>query len=397
PDNPDEVLRTPSAPNTNVLLSVQFQEGARNAPGGKAGVLRFKLDVYGGGSDGEPEGCYVFDIPKLREHCDVGNMLSVLRWSGVRVKTVSEAVMSNCERLIYVNEKNNIEEFSAASVYHVNVARVVGLSDVQNVLYTASNMGQDGETVTGNKISARNISFTGGIKIPTHKKDAVITAMRTLNKVLNPHLKAYLIYECGSKRRVIDCRLETAPAYGRADAIWTFNVDIFCAYPYWRDGAETAQNVAGWAGEFEFPVETGGLEIIEGDMEFGRREAEAVAVIYNAGDVAGGCRIEFTARTTVENPRVTNADTGEYMKFNGLTLNAGDRLIILIITTEYGNKKAVVIRNGGGTETNALRYWDVGGTFLQLEPGENYLAYGADTNEDGLDAMIYHSNNYLSV
>jgi hypothetical protein len=296
-----------------------------------------------------------------------------------------------CERITYVNEKNGIIEFSANSLYHVDISRVVGLSDVRNVLYTASNMGTDGNTVTGSKIAARNISITGGIKIPAAKKDECINAMRNLNKILNPRLKAYIIYECGNKRRVIDCRLETAPVYTRIEALWTFSIDIFCAYPYWRDGAETAQNVAGWKGEFEFPV-GGGFEIKTGGMEFARRAADAVAVIVNAGDVAGGCRIEFHARTTVKNPRVTNADTGDYMKFNGLTLNAGDTLII---TTEYGNKKAVLIRDGD--EINALGYWDVGGTFLQLEPGENLLSYGADENEDGLDVMIHHSNNYLGV
>jgi hypothetical protein len=44
-------------------------------------TARFKSDAYGGGNDGEPEGCYVFDIPTLREHCDVSNMLSALHYA----------------------------------------------------------------------------------------------------------------------------------------------------------------------------------------------------------------------------------------------------------------------------------------------------------------------------
>ena len=46
----------------------------------KYGTARFKFDDFGQG-DGEPEGCYILDILKLREHCDVSNMLSQLRWA----------------------------------------------------------------------------------------------------------------------------------------------------------------------------------------------------------------------------------------------------------------------------------------------------------------------------
>lgn len=46
----------------------------------KYSTARFKADAYGQ-SDGEPEGCYFLDILKLREHCDIGNILSQLKWT----------------------------------------------------------------------------------------------------------------------------------------------------------------------------------------------------------------------------------------------------------------------------------------------------------------------------
>jgi len=46
----------------------------------KYGTSRFKSDTYGQG-DGEPEGCYILDILKLREHCDVSNILTELKWA----------------------------------------------------------------------------------------------------------------------------------------------------------------------------------------------------------------------------------------------------------------------------------------------------------------------------
>lgn len=46
----------------------------------KYGTARFKTDTYAQG-EGDPEGCYIFDIIKLNEYCDVGNILTQLRWT----------------------------------------------------------------------------------------------------------------------------------------------------------------------------------------------------------------------------------------------------------------------------------------------------------------------------
>ena len=46
----------------------------------KYGTARFKSDTYSQ-CDGEPEGCYILDVMKLRKHCDIGNILTQLRWA----------------------------------------------------------------------------------------------------------------------------------------------------------------------------------------------------------------------------------------------------------------------------------------------------------------------------
>lgn len=46
----------------------------------KYGTARFKSDTYSQ-CDGEPEGCYILDVMKLRKHCDVENILTQLRWA----------------------------------------------------------------------------------------------------------------------------------------------------------------------------------------------------------------------------------------------------------------------------------------------------------------------------
>lgn len=295
------------------------------------------------------------------------------------------------EKLIYVNEKDESIEFSASSLYHVNIGKVVGLSDINNTLYTTASMGQDGETVTGNKIQKRIIVISGAIK--STNKDAVLEAKRYLSRVLNPHLTARLIYEYGSQRRVINCRLETAPIYSRGNVLLTYEINLVCAYPFWQDEYEHRTDIAGWIGCFEFPLLTGGLEIpIDTGIEMGRKTSDAVVEVNNNGDISTGIRAEFTALGTVTNPKLTNITTAEYMAFVGLTLDEGDRLVV---TTVYGNKACTLYK--GEQIINALAYWDINGKFLQLETGINYFSYKADTNADSLEVAVYATNQYLGV
>lgn len=295
------------------------------------------------------------------------------------------------EKLFYKNEKGESIEFSANSIYHANIAKITGLSDIKNTLYTTASMGQDGDTITGNKIQKRVINISGAIK--STNKDVVLEAKRVLNKVLNPQLSAQIIYEYGTHRRIIDCRLETAPVYKRGAALLTYNIDVVCPYPFWREEEETRTDIAGWLGGFEFSLASGGLEIPQNTgIEMGRRTPYMVVAVSNNGDTATGMRVEFLADGELTNPKLVNVETGEQMAFVGLTLYEGDRLIV---TTGYGNKACTIYR--GEQIINALAYWDVESKFLQLETGENYFTQEAASNPDNLTVSIYMTNQYLGV
>ena len=294
------------------------------------------------------------------------------------------------EKLFYTNEKGESIEFSADSLYHVNVAKITGLSDVKNKLYSTSSMGQDGSTITGNKIQPKHIVITGAIK--TTNKSTVSTAKRTLNHILNPHLQAEIVHEYSDRRRVISCRLETAPTFKRGNVLLTFTIDVICPHPFWKEEHERETNIAGWEGLYEFARETGGFEIASGGVEMGRRTRTVVVPVINDGDVSTGIRVEFVANVSVTNPTLTNITTGEYMAFPGLTMQSGDKLVV---TTSYGKKACKLYRSGA--VINALSYWDTGGKFLQLETGENLFSCSADENADGLDVSVFATNQYLGV
>ena len=162
------------------------------------------------------------------------------------------------EKLTYTNERGESIVFSPASSYHVNFKDVSGLSDVQNAIYSTNSMGQDGDTYLGYRIESRDIDIVGHIK--ERDKIAIQELRRNLNRILNPQYSATLTYELGDFKRVIGCTINNAPIFKRGTIFEQFTIQLSCLNPFWREEAETREDIATWIGGFEFPV-PGGLEI----------------------------------------------------------------------------------------------------------------------------------------
>lgn len=291
------------------------------------------------------------------------------------------------EKLTYTNERGESIVFSPASVYHVNMHDVSGLSDVRTTLYSSSSMRQDGSTFLGSRIETRDIDFAGSIK--ARGKQTVHELRRDMNRILNPQYRATLTYELGDMVRVIDCHIDSAPIFTRGQIFTKFSIRLDCLNPFWREAQEARADIAAWIGGFEFP-EPDGLKLTD-DWEIGYRQPELIVDANNSGDVKSGIRVEFRALGSIKNPMLLNVNTQEFLKFN-IDMIGGD---MLTVKTGYGEKSAVLTRNG--VTTNAFRSIDVDSTYIQLAAGENLFTYDADENPDNLEVTIYHSNLYLGV
>ena len=272
------------------------------------------------------------------------------------------------EKLTYTNERGESIVFSPASSYHVNFKDVSGLSDVQNAIYSTNSMGQDGDTYLGYRIESRDIDIVGHIK--ERDKIAIQDLRRNLNRILNPQYSATLTYELGDFKRVIGCTINNAPIFKRGTIFEQFTIQLSCLNPFWREQAETREDIATWIGGFEFPVPDG-LEITP-DWEIGYRQPSLIVNVFNSGDVK-------------------SVNTQEFIKAN-ISLVAGD---VLTVSTGYGEKSVKLL--SGGVESDAFRYLDVDSSYLQLAVGDNLFRYSADTNAENLEVSIYHNNLYLGV
>lgn len=292
--------------------------------------------------------------------------------------------MGKIEKLVYTNERGERIEFSHASTYHTN--EVTGLNDIRNAIYSYNSMGQDGDTFLGNRIESREIEIVGNIK--DRDKETLIQRRRWLSHVLNPQLKATLTYEYGDFIRVIDCRVDNAPIFKKNGIFQEFTIQLLCLDPFWRDQTESREDIATWKGNIEF----GTLEIPAQGFEMGYREPSLIVNVFNGGDVKAGVRIVFRAIGTVLAPELLNIDTGEYIKFNHLTLQSGD---VLTVSTYFGKKEITIMRNG--ILTDGFRYLDIDSTYIQLSVGDNLFRYDAESNRENLEVSIYHNNRYLGV
>ena len=292
------------------------------------------------------------------------------------------------EKLTYTNELGYSLEFSTSSVFYCNVSKdATGLSGVENKIYSTNSAQQHGDTFTGLRIEARDITIKGAIN--TRDKARAIELRRKALRILNPELKGVLKYEYQGFTKVIEVRIDDKPDFYKKKVFLEYDIAFKAINPFLKNETETKEEIASWVGAWEFPTEID--EDSTDSMVFGYREESVIVNCYNAGDVSTGMRIKFTALGVLENPILLNVETGEFIQINR-TMQAGD---VITVNTEYGNKGAVLERNG--EVIDCFKDIDVDSTFMELGIGDNIYRYDATNGVDNLEVSIYYNPQYLGV
>ena len=100
------------------------------------------------------------------------------------------------------------------------------------------------------------------------------------------------------------------------------------------------------------------------------------------GDTYTGHRIE--AREITVKGAINIRDKAQAIELRRKALN-----------TEYGNKGALLERNG--EEIDCFKDIDVDSTFMSLGIGDNIYRYDAESGVDNLEVSIYYNPQYLGV
>lgn len=155
-------------------------------------------------------------------------------------------------------------------------------------------------------------------------------------------------------------------------------VVFYCPDPAWRGEVLVSSRMAFMGGGFRFPLTIDH----EAGIQFGARGYRAR--IENVGDVSAPVDIEVTG--PAELPTIANRTTGESLTVQK-ALAEGDRLLI---STERGKKRAVIIRSSD-QEENAMGHIAPESDWLQMVPGVNELEYtsGDDTSTATATVTMY--------
>lgn len=257
---------------------------------------------------------------------------------------------------------------------------IEGASDLKNNITISNNIGSDGSNVVNEHLESREISIQVAILGKDHLENQRIRSM--IISVFNPKLAGKLIYKDRNIERITDIKIENSPKFtkilrGKAQRCI---IDMMAPSTFWQDTIETGETIAtfigGWKFKFKLPFRF-------------KQKGEPKKNIYNDGHVETPVEIIFKGPAV--NPSIINHATGEFIKVER-TLTSDDTLYI---TTEFGNKKVEIERNG--MRQNAFHYIDLDSTFFQLQPGDNMIEYTTDNNLDPQSVEIRYRNRYIGV
>lgn len=178
-------------------------------------------------------------------------------------------------------------------------------------------------------------------------------------------------------------------------------VSIICPDPYfYSEGEDGTTEIVFSSSEpaFEFPFSNESLE--EKLITFGIIKIYNERTLYYKGDTETGVTITLHATGQVDNVKIYNTKTAEFINIDttklqeltGSGIIAGDTITIC---TLKGKKSITLLRNS--ETTNILNCIDKNSTWFQLAKGDNLFAYSATYGATNLQIRISSQTIYEGV
>lgn len=251
---------------------------------------------------------------------------------------------------------------------------------------TAKGAEQVGERVINTTLDTRDVEIVGFIRAASAaemgaKKAALYQMCYPLREfqILPDEALSLNCYADGTVKF-------TASKLTNNDRVAQFVIDAICYDPLFSDAVARYRRIAEWVSNFIWP-----LEIPAAGFTFADRTEGYITTLQNDGDVETGLLIHFAASASVENPRLMNVETREFIALNR-TLVAGETVVV---NTNYG-AESVTSYIGDDVE-DVINDLDLDSTFLQAPVGTTNFHYTAEENVDAMTITIYYYQKYLGV
>lgn len=260
-----------------------------------------------------------------------------------------------------------------------DIVAVFGLNPAPANINTVAVSGIDGTRYNSSRVGQRNLVISLNIRgdIETNRI-ALYKYFRVKHPVRvhyeNEHLSVFIDGYIETFENDLFTKLQQP------------QISIICPNPYWKSISETDVDFDSITPLFEFPfsIESPGIPFSD--------VAILTVTYFNAGDVATGAIITFTALANgVKNPVFYNRTNNTFFGVN-VTMQSGD---IITINTQQGEKGVTLLR--GGIKTSIVNERTSGSTWLVFEPGENEISYGADEGATSLRVFLQSVQKYEGV
>ena len=287
------------------------------------------------------------------------------------------------------NKTNNFSlTFSEDAFQPFILASVDGLYLSQNNVSIMNNTMTDGGTYQGSVARVRNIVLT--VMEDPRIADRFIydqSNRDVLYTLFRKNERGTLIYTENDKSRKIEYYSEGVSRAPKGSRLFT--ISLICPNPMFEDIDANNVAMANWISNFEFTH-----EFLADGEELGYRSAERSVNIVN--DVAAdnvGITITINAVSSVSNITITHIEKDEHITVGTtakpFTMVSGD---MLVITTGLNNKHVKYTHNGAETEVN--EYLSEDSEFIQLQHGNNNIAYSAEAGEAYMSVNISYNFEY---
>jgi len=255
-----------------------------------------------------------------------------------------------------------------------------GLGPVGADVVTAGRGMVDGDKYNSARVGSRNVVLT--VTIHNNVEENRIRLYRWFT----PKQWVKLHYKNGSREVYTEGVVETCEP-NQFSMVQSVQISIICPQPHLIGAEEIVKDISGITDMFSFP-----FAIEAAGVPFSDLSGADYAILHNSGDVVTGFVISVFARSDVTAPIIYNAITNEAFRIKG-TLEAGHTLTI---DTRTGSHR-LTITTPSGEAMNAMHRKVKGGPWLQLQPGDNYIAYSAEAGAAAMLVTLRHNDLYVGV
>lgn len=259
------------------------------------------------------------------------------------------------------------------------LTEIDGLSELDCTVETERAGSRDGAVYRGAAANARNITLRARIVPPAGMTHEQVRAAFFAFFVPRQEGTLY-VYEDGNAKRIA-YRTERC-AFEQDGVFREVKLSLLCCDPLFYELYDEHAYMAETTGLIEWPL------ALPPVFEAGTRNEALMASVRNDSDVARGMTVTFSAAGEVVHPGLTEVTRQESLCVR-ITMHAGDKVIV---TTGVGNKRVRLLRQD--TETNINHLWTFGGTWLQVEPGENVFRCTAESGERAMEVTVASAPAY---